>query len=73
MERFGLPPQAADEGRDDDDDDDGEEEEEEEAICCSTPACSGPAFAVLLTQAQLALSAPHKYVLSDSPSPKSYI
>lgn len=71
MERFGLPPQAADEGGDDDDDDD--DKEEEEAICCSTPACAGPAFVVWLTQAQLALSAPHKYVLSDSPSPKNYI
>lgn len=45
LERFCLPPQAADEVEDDDDDDD----KGEEAICCSMPACSGPAFVVWLT------------------------
>lgn len=69
LERFCLPPQAADEGGDDDE----EEEEEKEAICCSMLACSSPALAVWLTRAQLALGAPHKYVLADSPSLKNYI
>lgn len=65
---FCLPPQAADEGGDDE-----EVEEEEEAICCSMPVCSGPAFALRPPRAQLALSTPHKYVLADSPSPKTSI
>lgn len=65
LERFRLPPQAADERGDDD--------EEEEAICCSVPQRSGPAFAEGFTasSAPAAPGAPHQYV--PQPPPNLYL